>query len=67
MAVKVEQRKGKWWVFINHKGKRKAKCLGANKRAAEEAAGKIEAKLTLGQFEINEEKPRVPLFAEYGE
>src|SRR5262249_29928174 len=28
MAVKVRQRNGKWWVFIDHKGKRKAKGVG---------------------------------------
>lgn len=37
MAVKVRQHKGKWWVFIDHKGKRKAKCVG-DKRAAEQVA-----------------------------
>jgi hypothetical protein len=25
MAVKVKQHKGKWWVFIDYRGKRKAK------------------------------------------
>jgi integrase len=67
MAVKVKQHKGKWWVFIDHKGKRKAKCVGT-KRAAEGVAGKIEAKLKLGDFSLlEEEKPQVPMFAEYGE
>jgi hypothetical protein len=36
MAVKVRQHKGKWWVFIDHKGNRKAKCVGS-KQAAETA------------------------------
>jgi hypothetical protein len=49
MAVKVKQHKGKWWIFIDHKGKRKTKCIGTSKRAAEEVAGKIEAKLKLGE------------------
>jgi hypothetical protein len=64
MAVKVKQHKGKWWVFIDHKGKRKAKCVGS-KQAAETAARKIEAKLTLGDFSLLDEKPQTPLFAEY--
>src|SRR5262249_12471566 len=59
VAVKVKQHKGKWWVFIDHKGKRKAKCVGS-KQAAETAAKKIEAKLTLGDFTLLEEKPQRP-------
>jgi integrase len=56
MAVKVKQHKGKWWVFIDHRGKRKAKCVGS-KEAAMSAAKKIEAKLTLGDFSLLDEKP----------
>jgi hypothetical protein len=33
MAVKVKHHKGKWWVFIDHKGKRKAKHIDSSKRA----------------------------------
>src|SRR5215510_10717228 len=62
MAVKVKQHKGKWWVFIDHKGKRKAKCVGS-KQAAETAAKKIEAKLTLGDFTLLDEKPQRPFDA----
>src|SRR5438093_11593741 len=62
MAVKVKQHKGKWWVFIDHKGKRKAKCVGS-KQAAETAARKIEAKLTLGDFTLLDEKPHHPFDA----
>jgi len=50
MAVKIRERNKKWWVFIDHHGKRKAKCVGS-KRAAQQVAEKIQAKLTLGQFE----------------
>lgn len=56
MAVKIKHHKGVWWIFINHKGKRKAKRIGSSKRAAEVAAAKIEAKLALGEFTIEEEK-----------
>jgi integrase len=59
MAVKVKQHKGKWWVFIDHKGRRKAKCVGS-KQAAETAAKKIEAKLTLGDFSLLDDKPHRP-------
>jgi len=64
MAVKVKQHKGKRWVFIDHKGKRKAKCVGS-KQAAETAAKKIEAKLTLGDFLLLDEKLQRVLFADY--
>jgi hypothetical protein len=45
-------------VFIDHKGKRKAKCIGTSKRAAETAAKKIQTKIALGQFEIKDERQR---------
>ncbi len=60
MSVKVKQHKGAWWIFINHKGKRKAKRIGSSKRAAEIAAEKIQAKIALGQFEIKDEKTLRP-------
>ena len=63
MAVKVKQHKGAWWVFIDHRGKRKAKRIGASKRAAEQVAEKIQAKIALGQFAIKEEKQRRPFDA----
>ena len=65
MAVKVRHHKGAWWVFIDHHGKRKAKCIGDNKRAAQQVAEKIQAKIALGQFEIVEEKETPVLFADY--
>src|SRR5262249_5993938 len=50
---------GKWWVFIDYNGKRKAKCVG-DKRTAKVVAQKIEAKLALGDFGVMEEKERRP-------
>ncbi len=67
MAVKVKQHKGAWWVFINHHGKRKAKRIGTSKRAAEQVAEKIQAKIALGQFEMIEEKEKPPTLTEYAE
>src|SRR5262245_57666376 len=67
MGVKVRQKDGKWYVFINHQGRRKAKCVGDSKRAAEEVKRKLEAKLTLGEFAIDEEKPAVPPLGQYAE
>jgi len=53
MAVKVRERKGAWWVVIDHRGRRKSKRVGVGKqakRAAQAAAEKIQAKLALGDF-----------------
>ena len=50
---RVRQKNGKWWVFIDHHGKRKAKCIG-EKRTAQHVAEQLRAKLALGQFEITD-------------
>lgn len=47
MAVKVRDWKGAWWLFIDYKGRRKAKRVG-DKKAAELAAVKIRARLAEG-------------------
>jgi integrase len=69
MGVKVKERQkgsGIWWLFIDHKGKRKAKKVGTDRRTAIEAAKKIEAKLTLEEFKIGTaEEKKVPTFGEY--
>jgi len=55
MAVKVRERKGAWWVVIDHKGRRKSKRVGVGKegkRAAHTAAEKIQAKLALGDTDL---------------
>lgn len=69
MGVIVRQKekgKGKpWWVFIAHRGERTSRLVG-DKKAAEEVASKIRAKLELNQFdfEVEEKKPE-PTFKEY--
>ncbi|MFC1515624.1 tyrosine-type recombinase/integrase [Thermodesulfobacteriota bacterium] len=69
MGVRVRQKvkgKGKpWWVFVSHNGQRTSKRVGS-KKAANEVAGKIEAKLKLGEFSFEDEKP-VGTFREYAE
>lgn len=47
MGVRVREKDGSWWVFIHHKGKRKAKKVG-DRRAAEEVARKLQARFALG-------------------
>ncbi len=65
MGVKVRQKGGKWYVFINHHGQRKAKCVGDSKKAAEEVKRKLEAKLTLGDVGLLEAAPQAVVFGDY--
>lgn len=69
MGVTVRQKskgKGKpWWVFINHNGNRTSKLVG-DKAAAQDVASKIRAKLQLGEFGFEKEKPD-PIFKEYAD
>lgn len=71
MAVKVREWKGAWWIFINHKGRRKARRVGAGKegkRAALTAAEKIQAKLALGETALLEDsRAPVLVFADYAQ
>src|SRR5262245_36912868 len=67
MGVKVRERNGAWWLYIDHKGKRKAKRVGTGpegKKAARVAAEKIQARLALGDSSYVEEHPRVPTLQE---
>lgn len=51
MGVKVRERNGAWWLFIDHQGRRKAKRVGVGKpgkKAAQAAAVQIQAKLAQG-------------------
>ncbi len=51
MGVTVREKikdSGEWWVFINHKGRRTSRKVG-DRKAAREAARKIQARLTLGE------------------
>jgi integrase len=69
MGVTVRQKvkgKGKpWWVFISHNGQRTSRQVG-DKAAAQAVASRIRAKLQLGEFGFEEEKP-VLIFKEYAE
>jgi len=68
MGVKIKERpegSGIWWLFIDHNGKRKAKKIGRDKRLAQDAAKKIEAKLTLGDFGIEKDEKQIAVFSDY--
>jgi integrase len=60
MGVKVRERSGAWWLFIDYKGKRKAKRVGKGpeaKKAANLAAIKIQARLAEGDLSLLEDVP----------
>ena len=68
MGVTIRQKpqnSGIWWVFINHQGKRRSKKIGRDKRTALEVAKKIEAKLTLGDFGLDDESGQDIQFSDY--
>jgi integrase len=66
MGVKVREYKpGAWWILIDHQGQRKAKKIGS-KKAAMEAAAKIEAAIAANVLNIPSPEERPPiLFREY--
>ncbi len=68
MGVKVRKRSNKWYVVIDHHGRRKSKCAGS-REAAERVKREIEARLALGDlgFLKAEEKLALPTFKEYSE
>jgi integrase len=70
MSVKVRERDGKWWIFTDHNKQRVARCLGSGKvakKAAEDAAVQIAARLAIGDTSALEKQAApstVPTFAE---
>jgi integrase len=67
MGVKVRERKpGEWWIFIDHKGKRKAVKVGS-KTAAKASAVDIEKKLTTGKLDLNRGDLTPVTFEKYAE
>lgn len=69
MGVRVKEKvkgSGEWWIFINHNHVRKAKKIGNDKRLALEVAKKLEARLILGDVNLEQtEIPMVSTFKEY--
>ena len=67
MAVIVREKvkgSGEWWIFINHKGKRRSKKIG-DKRTANTVARKVRQRLAKGDLGMLRDK--CPTLAEYGE
>jgi hypothetical protein len=67
MGVAVREKvkgSGVYWIFVNHNGKRTSKKVG-DEDTAKEVAGKIQAKITLGDFNIENQQESCPTFKEY--
>jgi integrase len=63
MGVKVRNRTGKWWVFVDHEGRRKAKCNGTH-----EAAEKVTRLLAVGELSVlGSENDKRPAFDSYAD
>ena len=54
---------GQWWIFINHKGKRRSRKIG-DKRAANSVKRKVEARLAKGDLGMIREQ--CPTLSVYG-
>lgn len=66
MGVTVRKKNNQWYVFINHNGQRKAKCIGENRAAAVQVKRALEAKLALGDIGVlSPGGSKVPVFGEY--
>jgi integrase len=67
MGVAIRPKRGKWFVFVNYNGRRKAKCVGT-KAAAVKVKQILEAKLALGDLAVFEEiDTQVPTFDAYAD
>jgi integrase len=66
MGVKIRKRGGKWYVFVNYHGRRKAKCVGSSRLLAEQVKRQLEAKLALGDLGfLGQDEKQVPTFKDY--
>ena len=67
MGVKIRKRGGKWYVFVNYHGRRKAKCVGSSRLLAEQVKRQLEAKLALGDLGFLSDSPEEPTFGTFAE
>jgi integrase len=67
MGVKIRKRGGKWYVFVNYHGKRKAKCVGSSRELAEQVRRQIEAKLALGDLALFDSGEKIQTFGSFAD
>src|SRR5215472_16155257 len=65
MSVKIKKRGSKWYVYVNHHGRRKNRCVGT-REAAERVRRELEARLALGDMGfMAENEGQIPTFDAY--
>jgi integrase len=66
MGVKIKLWKEKWWVFVDYKGSRAAKCAGSQETAIA-AKEFLEKQIALGMYHPpkREEKKHIPTLRDY--
>ena len=70
MGVNIRQKptgSGVWWVFINHRGVRKSKKIGKDKKLAKQWQKKLEAKILLNDLDMDTFNKTVPALKPYAE
>ncbi len=67
MGVKIRKRGGKWYVFVNYHGRRKAKCVGASRELAEKVRRQLEARLALGDLALFQDGENTQTFGSYAD
>ena len=65
MGVTEKFHKGAWWVFINHRGRRRAKRIG-DRQTARRVAREIRERLALGDLDLgpSEDRQQVRAYAD---
>jgi integrase len=68
MGVVVRKKDGVWYVFVNRMGRRKAKRIGTDRKAAKQVKRALEAKLALGDLGLMEDtaanRPEFGIYAD---
>ena len=68
MGVKIRKIRGKWYVVIDYRGRRKTKCIGNSKKNAEDVRRQIEARLALNDMGVfGDSKPGSVTLSDYAE
>ena len=61
MGVKIRKRGGKWYVFVNYHGRRKAKCVGSSRELAEQVRRQLgRDQVAVGPQPAEPPRPRQP-------
>ncbi|MGA8877970.1 MAG: phage integrase SAM-like domain-containing protein [Candidatus Korobacteraceae bacterium] len=68
MGVKIRKLRGKCYLVIDYRGKRKTRVIGTDRKIAEEVRRQVEAKLALGDIGIlGSDQRAMPTFGAYAD